>query len=87
MSKEAIRKAASSSKVLIFVVFALAISVARWRGWASTEWWQSALENAYYALMGGYSLVEVARAVAGGKIPVVEALEDPKKAAEKSEDE
>ena len=87
MSVTALKKAASSSKVLIFSVFALAITVARHQGWATQEWWQQALENAYYALMGGYSLVEVARAVATGKTTPEKVLSDPKEALDEAKDD
>ena len=84
MSMEALKKAASSSKVLLYLIFASAITVARWRGWAAQEWWQTAIENGYYALMGTYSVVESSRAIASaitsGKISVADALADPKKA-------
>lgn len=84
MSVEAIKKAAKSSKVLLYLIFATAITIARWRGWADQEWWQQAIENGYYALMGTYSVVEAARhiatAIASGKVSVADALADPKAA-------
>lgn len=84
MSVEAIKKAAKSSKVLLYLIFATAITIARWRGWADQEWWQQAIENGYYALMGTYSVVEAARhiatAIASGRVSVADALADPKAA-------
>ena len=86
MSIAALKKAAGSSKVLIFAVFAAAITVARWQGWADQEWWQHTLENAYYALMGGYSIVEVAREVYKKQDPeqmktmLLDLLKDPRAA-------
>lgn len=67
MNLEAIKKLVTSSKVLMFALFAVAITVALEMGLVDSEWWKETLANAYYALMGGYSLVEAARAVLGKK--------------------
>jgi len=91
MTIEALKKAASSSKVLLYLIFATAITLARWQGWAEQAWWQTAIENGYYALMGTYSVVEstraIAKAIASGKVSVADALADPKKALAEAADE
>lgn len=91
MSVEALKKAASSSKVLIFGLFAAAITAAKIYGWVDQDWWQTTIANAFYMTMGGYSLVEVGRALVSGKVTPAEALADPaaamKKATEDDDDE
>ena len=47
----------------------VAITVAVYYGLVGKEWYQDALANAFYMLMGGYSIVEVARAIWKGKVP------------------
>ncbi len=86
MNWTALRKAASSSKVLIFLVFATTITVARWQGWVEQAWWQSTMENAYYLLIAGYSVVEIARAIATGRATVAKVFEDPKQAMDDVKD-
>jgi hypothetical protein len=82
MSIEALKKAASSSKVLIFLVFAAACTTALKLGMVEQAWYQETLANAFYALLGGYSLVEAARAVWSDGVTAAKLLEDPKKAKE-----
>lgn len=77
MSIEAIKKLASSSKVLLFIVFVIAISVALAAGLVDKEWWRDTLRAAFVALMGGYSVVEAARAVMSGKVDAAKAIMDP----------
>lgn len=86
MSIEALKKATASSKVLIFAVFAAAITVARHQGWVDHQWWQDTLANAFYLTMGGYSVVEVGRAIWSGKVNPGAALADPKKAMDEAKD-
>lgn len=73
MSLEALKKVAGSSKVLIFLVFAAAITTALKLGMVDVEWWKTTIANAFYALMAGYSVVEAARAVLAGKAATPEA--------------
>ena len=80
MNLEALKKLATSSKVLLFAVFAAAITVALHYGLVGTEWYQDTIATAFYALMGGYSIVEAARAVGSDKITLAKLLEDPKAA-------
>jgi hypothetical protein len=71
MSVEAIKKIAKSSKVLITIIFAVALTVALKLGLVDSTWYQDTMANAYYMLMGGYSVVEVARAIAAGRVSAV----------------
>jgi hypothetical protein len=75
--KDAIGRALSSSKVLIFLVFAVAITVALKMGLVTQAWYQDTLQEAYLALMGGYSIVEVARAIAMKRVAPEAVLADP----------
>lgn len=87
MNVEALKKAANSSKVLIFIVFAAATTLALKLGMVDKVWYQETVANAYYMLMGGYSLVEAARAVYTGKVSAAEMLADPKKALAEADEE
>ena len=80
MTLEALKKAASSSKVLLFLVFAASITAALRLGMVEQAWYQATIADAFYMLMGGYSVVEAARAVFSGKAAPAAVLEDPKKA-------
>lgn len=80
MTLEALKKAANSSKVLIFLVFAIAITVVFKLQLVQQEWYQATLREAFLALMGGYSLVEVARAAFAKRVSVEAVIDDPKAA-------
>ena len=67
MSLEALKKAANSSKVLLFLIFAVACTVALKIGMVESAWYQDTMANAFYLLMGGYSVVEAARAIWSSK--------------------
>ena len=80
MSVAALKKAAESSKVLIYLVFEIAITIARWQGWVDQGWWETTTANAFYMTMGGYSVVEVGKAIMSGKTTPAAVLADPKAA-------
>lgn len=84
MSKDAIKKVASSSKVLLFVLYACLLTAAKFGSWISPEQWAEMVQNGFQFLIGGYSAVEFGRAIgkglASGKVTIEEVLTDPKAA-------
>jgi len=77
MNLEALRKLLTSSKVLMFLVFAAAITTALKLGLVDAAWYQSTIATAFYALLGGYSAVEAARALGSDKVIAAQLLEEP----------
>ena len=65
---DALKKVAASSKVWIFLIFCVALTVSLKLGYIDKGWYESTLANGFLVFMGGYSLVDFGRSLVAGKV-------------------